>query len=189
MVSIGTIITLGVIAAITAGGYAVYRNVDPIRGAVSRGVETNLVNPLRDWADSLWSGIAAVNENISDPDPSTSKSTKFYDPSKTVYTPTGKTQQQVLTQQPNLIPVKTTTTRTPAYRPSTAYKAGYYYFDVKGSKYDTQQFLSAERIKQIRTSDPTKIFHPEGLREIKYIGKTPLQKAGFELFGRSQNYL
>jgi len=57
MVSIGTIITLGVVGAIVAGGVAVYANAGKISGAFSRGVETNLTAPLGSYLDNLWKGV------------------------------------------------------------------------------------------------------------------------------------
>jgi len=196
MVSIGTVITLGVIAAITAGGYAVYVNSSKIGSALSRGVDQTLVNPLGQWADNLFATIentaATVDKNISDPDPTKSKTSKFFQSeldSTQQYTPTGKTQQEVLQEQPNLIPVGTTTTRSPDYRPSTAYKAGYYYYDYGVNAYDRQQYLSAVEAKKLLTADPSKLFAPGGLENIKYIGASKLGPAGLNLFARSQNYL
>lgn len=194
MVGLGTILSVGIAGAVAIGSYALYVNRDKLGGALSRGIETNITNPLGNYFDSLWAAIANPTKGTglspSTPRPTTTTTlTKSGLTQTPILTPTGKTQQQVLTQQPNLIPVKTTLARTPDYRPSTAYKAGYYYFDVKGSKYDTQQYLTAARIKQIRTADQSKIFHPEGLREIRYIGQSKLGAAGFQLFGKSQNYL
>jgi len=61
MISIGTVLTLGIVAAVVAGGYAVYRNADKLGGALSRGVETNLSVPLGNYFDNLWSGL---NNNL-----------------------------------------------------------------------------------------------------------------------------
>jgi len=54
MVSIGTILTLGIIGAIGVGGYAVYRNLDKIGGALSTGVEKSITDPLGNWLDNLF---------------------------------------------------------------------------------------------------------------------------------------
>jgi len=61
MVSIGTIFTLGAIGAVIAGGFALFANRDKLGGALSRGVEENLTNPLGDYFDSLWTGL---NNNV-----------------------------------------------------------------------------------------------------------------------------
>jgi len=58
MVSVGTVISLLAVGAIAAVGYAVYRNLDKIGGAVSRGVETNLTNPFGNYFENLFRDTA-----------------------------------------------------------------------------------------------------------------------------------
>jgi len=194
MVGLGTILSVGIAGAVAIGSYALYVNRDKLGGALSRGVETNVINPLGNYFDSLWSAIAnptkGTNLSPSTPRPTTQTIlTKEGLTQVPLRTPTGKTQQQVLQQAPQLIPVKTTLARTPDYRPSTAYKAGYYYFDYGVNKYDRQQYLSAASAKQLLTADPAIVFQQGGLENIKYLGASKLGSAGFQLFGKSQNYL
>jgi len=54
MVSVGTLLSLGIIGAIGIGAYALYRSSGAVGSALSRGVETSLVNPIIDWANSLF---------------------------------------------------------------------------------------------------------------------------------------
>ena len=65
-------------------------------------------------------------------------------------------------------------------------KAGYYYIDYEGSKFDTQWKLSS-----FNAANVAKAAAAEGdaLFGIKYIGQSKLGEAGFKLFGESQNYL
>jgi len=192
MVSLGTVLTVGIVAAIAAGGYAVYRNADKIGGAFSRGVEQNLTNPLGVWADSLWSGITKPTEgtNLSPSTPRPTTTTTLTKEGLTevpLLTPTGKTQEQVLQESPQLIPTQTTLTRTPDYRPSTVYREGYYYFNFAGAKYDYVAKLTsslAKEFSQEALSNPYDSFE-----NIKYIGQSNLQPAGLKLFAESQNYL
>jgi len=194
MVGLGTIFGVLIAGTVAVGSYALYVNRDKLGGALSRGVEKNISNPLGAWFDNAWSGVTNPTKGTglskTTPQPTTTTTlTKSGFTQTPLLTPQGLTQQQVLQKAPNLIPVQTTLARTPAYRPSTAYKAGYYYFDVKGRQYDTQQYKTAAQIKQIRSIDPKLLYNPEGLRAITYIGKSKLGAAGFELFGKSQNYL
>lgn len=52
----GNIFSLAAIGAVIAGGIALYSNRDKIGGAFSRGIETNLTNPLGNYFDNLWTG-------------------------------------------------------------------------------------------------------------------------------------
>jgi len=187
MVSFGTILGVIFAGAVAVGGYALYSNRDKLGGAVSRGVETNITNPLGNYFDSLWKGIDAVGSTAKAIDTTIKKTTTSIRTQPPPLTPTDKTQQQVITSQPSLIPVKTTTTRTPAYRPSTVYKPGYYYFNFAGSKYDYQQQLTATQAKtysQEALRDSEDIF-----QNIKFLGTSKLGPAGLNLFAKSQNYL
>jgi len=54
MVSIGTIATLGIVAAVGIAGYAVYTNLGKIGGAVSLGVTKSITDPFGIWLDNLF---------------------------------------------------------------------------------------------------------------------------------------
>lgn len=209
MVSVGTILTLGIVGAISIGAYAVYRNADKLGGALSRGVEASVTNPLGQWADNLWSSIAQPSQNPSVPTSSSLagqtvasvKGSTITIPKDTTVHPSGI----VTSSTPpllNLSPSEKTSAsaalaanrlktmqQNQAFAKSTEPKAGYYYFNVVGSKYDTQQYVSADFAKQLFSADPSKIFNPKGLTDITYIGKSALQQAGFTLFGKSKGYL
>jgi len=60
MISLGTIFTIGAVAAIGAVGYAVYRNADKAGGALSKVVETKLTNPIGDYLDSIAAGVTGA---------------------------------------------------------------------------------------------------------------------------------
>jgi len=58
LVSVGTILTLGIVAAIGVAGYAVYRNLGKVGGIVSTSIEKSITDPFGNWLDSL-SGVSA----------------------------------------------------------------------------------------------------------------------------------
>jgi len=177
MVSIGTIFSLVVVGAIAAGGYALYRNADKVGGALSRGVETNLTNPLGNYFDNLFTNpVSAVVDTVVD------TITQAKPQSKTTKSPDPKVTPILI---PGQVPVATTIGRTTTTRPSTVNPAGYYYFDVAGSKYDTQQLLS---IKQATDFKAAAVLDP-ALLNVRYLGKSKLSPAGFNLFGKTQGYL
>jgi len=211
MVSIGTIISLGIVGAAIVGGYAVYRNFDKIGGALSRGVETNITNPVGNYFDSLWQtaqsslGIAQGQKGQG-VNPST-----IFDPLPSAY---GAPGAPPLTQpQPTPVPQYNNPYIPPSYQNPPAsnlpnplapipkvieptkgtsiddpskFLSGYYYVNYSGAKYDTQWKLDASKASDVAraASAPGDAF-----LGIKYIGQTKLGEAGFELFGRSQNYL
>ena len=207
MVSLGTILTLGAVGAIIAGGYAVYRNADKIGGGISRGVEETLVTPLGKWADSLWSGIANSSQgptsgpsSIAGQTVESYKDSTIFIPKDTFVNPDGTVTSStppLLNLSPEekssaIIALEENKLKTIAENEAfdkTFSKAGYYYFDVAGSKYDTQQYLSAQFATDLFKADPSKIFSPGGLENVTYIGQSALQEAGFKLFGKSKGYL
>lgn len=65
MVSVGTFLSIGIIGAIAVGGYALYRNADKAGGAVSRGVQTSITNPLGNYFDNLWKNTPTNSNNPS----------------------------------------------------------------------------------------------------------------------------
>jgi len=201
MVGIGTFITLGAVAAIVAGGYAVYSNSGKIGGALSRGIEGSLVNPLGKWADSLWASIENPSEGPAGPGPSDLAG-------KTV--PSVNDSTITIPEDTYVNPNDTVTSKTPPIlklspeeKSEATYiqhqnvnlselalgKSGYYYFNVAGSKYDTQQFLSGAKAIQLSKISRENLFSKGGLENIKYIGKSALAQKGFTMFGQSQNYL
>jgi len=53
MVSVGTILTLGIVAAIGVAGYAVYRNLGKVGSVVSSGVTKSISDPFGNWLDNI----------------------------------------------------------------------------------------------------------------------------------------
>ena len=206
MVSLGTILTLGAIGALAAGGYAVYRNFDKLGGALSRGVETNLTNPLGNYFDNLWSGIASNasntisnNEQIQNAQDAFQSATEtfsgladsFSNPFPPAYGAPPPTQTVPTPGAPILTPpgVDSVEDLLKITNPLPKYESGYYYFNVAGSQYDTQQYLTAEKAKELFALPEEAVFSPGGLQNVKYIGKNELGAAGFKLFGESKGYL
>jgi len=206
MVSLGTIFTLGVVGAVIAGGYAVYRNSDKIGAALSRGVAAELTNPLGEWADNLWASIAGPSDG-SGPGPSSiAGETVIHEgaavdiPSDTYVGDSGIVTGSPPTQ--TLVPEDEQTAldalaaaREEAKRLNEQdfanvgpnFSEGYYYFNFLGSQYDYQAKLSAseaELFSEEALRDPSDFFE-----NIKYLGRSKLGETGLNLFAKSQNYL
>jgi len=205
MVSIGTIFSVIVVGAAVAGGYALYRNADKIGGALSRGVEQNLTAPIGNYFDSLWNNLTDALPSV----PQGLDPTKIFDPLPSAY---GTPDAPPLTeQQPTPVPGYNNPYIPPSYQnppasnlpnplapkpleetkgtsvdDPTQYKSGYYYINYLGTQYDTQWKLDASKASDVaRAADAP----GDALLGIHYIGKSKLGQAGFELFGKSQNYL
>jgi len=56
MVSVGTILTLGIVAAVGIAGYAIYSNLGKVGTVVSSGVTKSISDPFGDWLDSVVGG-------------------------------------------------------------------------------------------------------------------------------------
>jgi len=208
MVSLGTFLTLGIIAAIAAGGYAVYANAGKIGGALSRGVETQLTDPLGNYLDTLWSNvttssISAVSEGVQTSLQQTQQSlvdawnnliNSGQDAIGLAVNPIypWMTTQQSPTPDPIDIQPLPTVDPIPIVQPtfteqSGSFQEGYYYFNFLGSKWDYQTKLTAEQagiFSKEALQDPTDYF-----QNIKYLGQSKLGEAGLKLFASSQNYL
>jgi len=215
MVSIGTIFSVIVVGAAVAGGYALYRNFDKIGGAFTRTTEEYLTNPLGSWLDSLSKSFSIptvsakpptggntpfvdYNPNTNDPQDSRTWTPGYTPPPEKDFLPP--------TQQPTPYAPPTQVSPIPAPAPAPApapipkqeipqsgasydldpTKAGYYYIDYSGSKFDTQWLLSAFQAPNVAKAAAAP---GDALFGIKYIGQSKLGEAGFKLFGESQNYL
>lgn len=205
MVSIGTFLSIGIIGAVAIGGYALYRNLDKAGGALSRGVEQSITNPLGNYFENLWTSLpsaAASTGNGSFKEAPPQQSGVTYE--QYVAGEDTRTQSQVddwytqnkITNPNDPKPLLTPSVQIayadpgPAATPKpTDYKSGYYYFDVAGSQYDTIQYQTAEAMKKLFSMNLSKIFSPGGLENITYIGQSNLNEAGFKLFGQSKGYL
>jgi len=204
MVSLGTFLTLGIIAAIAAGGYAVYANAGKIGGAVSRGVETQLTDPLGNYLDTLWqnvttSSINAVSQSVQTSYQQTQQGfvdawNSLINSAQTITNPIypWQTTQPSPTPDPIDIQPLPTVDPIPIVQPTYtqqpgSFQEGYYYFNFLGSKWDYQTKLSAEQAgiySKEALQDPTDYFE-----NIKYLGQTKLGESGLKLFAESQNYL
>lgn len=188
MVGIGTILTLGIVGAAVAVGYGLYRNSAVIGTALSRGVETSVVNPIGNWFDSLFQPLKDASGSIITTTP---QQETVYDPltEATKDLRTVNDPADVRTWTPGYQPPPEQDYQPPAPppppEPTTTYKSGYYYADYVGSQYDTQWYLSAGEAESIAK---TAAAPGDAFLGIKYTG-VKLSAAGFKLFGESQNYL
>ncbi len=197
MVSVGTIFSLATIGAIIIGGYTVYRNADKISGALTRGVTQSISNPFGNFIDSLWSGTKNIsnNNNTNSQQTTSPQQQSGVDYKSWLKGEDNRTPQQVdtwysdnkITNPRSTTP--STYTPTPYKQPTPKnHKAGYYYFNVKGKKYDTQQHLTSSQAKNLFTLNPKKVFSEGGLQNIAFIGTRKLQQSGFNLFGKSKGF-
>jgi len=203
MVSVGTVLSLIAGGAAIAGGIALFSNLDRIGGAFTRGVEESITKPFADYLDNLFksnatdtqsgeSSIAGETVPFTQPTPMTPASSVFI-PGDTTVQPSGV----VTSETPPLLILS------PEEKESATFiqkanvsqsdlalgREGFYYFNVVGSEFDTQQFLSSETALQLSKASLESLFNPGGLTNIKFLGKSPIQEAGFKLFGESQGYL
>lgn len=197
MVSVGTIFSLAVIGAVAAGGYAVYRNTDKIGGALTRGLEKNVVSPFGNYIDNLWkdAGTNIVStttssvqkqivkplENISNP------LTVFTNPLPSAYAtkpkqtlPPPTIKSQPTPNAPKLISPKAKTPKELLNMlPS---KAGWYYqnYSPESGREDRQIKLNKGSADALRKRG----------WDLTYLTpKNKLSPKAFEMFGKSQNYL
>jgi len=195
MVSVGTVLTLGIIGAVGVGAYALYRSSGAIGSALSRGVETSVVNPLVNWANNLFKipGASATGPGPSVPSANTPQDiivqqggqvvntgfvddpNKFNPPGETGYGLPGTSQETPTTQPDVTVAGIPTAAAAPTPKPSAA---GYYYWNRPGPN-DKQLGLKVGTADKLRLRG----------RELHYLSRTKLSEAGFQLFGRSKNYL
>jgi len=196
MGALGIILTVGIVGAVAAAGYAVYRNADKIGGAFSRGVETQLTVPLGNYLNNLWSDFTTSTANSI-----TQAVVPWYpwQPSQPAPTPTPTPTAPVPAPYVPLptptAPTPTAPTPTPTPTPTapyqppqpTSFKTGYYYINFAGAKYDYQVKLSSAGAKELSAEAFSNPY--DSFQNIKYLGQSQLGKAGLELFAKSQNYL
>jgi len=206
MVSLGTVIAVIGGGAILAGGYAVLSNLDKVGSALSRGVEGHITNPLGIALDNAFSNFATSGQSPTVPSPSviagqtvpSVNNSTITIPASTIVHPTGI----VTSNTPpllNLSPTEKvsasaalaanrekTKQQNAAFEKTLAPKAGYYYLNYTGSKYDSQILRTAAQ-----AADLIKVAAAPGdaLLNVRYLGKSKLSTPGFNLFGKSQNYL
>ena len=56
LVSIGTVLTLGIVGAVAIAAYGVYSNLGKVSGAITRGVETTVTPAFGNYFDRLFGG-------------------------------------------------------------------------------------------------------------------------------------
>lgn len=56
MVSVGTLLTVGIVAAVGIASYAIYNNLGKVGAVVTAGVTKSVSNPFGDWLDSVIGG-------------------------------------------------------------------------------------------------------------------------------------
>lgn len=204
MVSIGTIASLATIAGVAIGAYALWRSRAAIGGAVTRGVESNIVDPVNTWFEGLWQSAnpgTILQKQIVEPfqEGAQSLQSKDWNPfaGVTFSLPSVKSAygQPEATQptkpQNGRVPPTTpqqTTPGTAKPKPTVQgpkpFEPGYYYIDYPGRKFDAQwQIKTKEQFKSVKESVAT------GGGNVVRLGPTKLSQAGFDLFGRSKGYL
>jgi len=204
MVGIGTIvggITL-VIGAVV--GYAIYSN----RGKIQDSTK-NIIGGVESSATRIGQKFADASENIIPSiQPTTLKNpfeVMFGNWMSSMSSLGGKTvvykdNTQVYVPRDNTVTSKGTVVGTPptmdlgpdarqtaedAFRKNKAFsKAGYYYFDHPGSKWDTQQYISQDKLSYFK-----KAIGQPGVGTITYMSPNKLGRAGFTAFGKSKGYL
>jgi len=200
MVSIGTVLSLIAGGAVIAGGIAVFSNLGGIRDAFARGVEESVTKPFSDYLDSLFQGNGASTQSsiagetvpFTEPTPMTPASQVFI-PGDTTVEPSGV----VTSKTPPLLILS------PEEKESATFiqqanvsqsdlalgREGFYYFNVVGSEFDTQSFLSSKEAIQLSKAPLDVLFNPAGLTDIRFLSKSLLGDTGFQLFGESKGYL
>lgn len=214
MVSIGTVFTIGIIGAVAAAGYAVYRNADAIGAALSRGVEGYFTNPLGKWADDLFRnlstgpGVSTNGETTAVPPPpgpgetgagywegfeGSEQGPKLADDKNLVQTAFDIWYNEHFGPKKKTEPPIVITDVTPSGpipQSPIPSAAGYYYADYRTDPdvphiKDLQWQLTEGMADKLRET-----IVPGGfLKGIHYLGQSKLTEPGFKLFGKSQNYL
>jgi len=198
MVNFGAVLTLGIVAAIGVIGYAVYRSGGSIGSALSRGVETTLVNPVTDWFDNLFKlpEAGAVSTTFATPGGNTTQdiivqaggivpNPQFVDDPNRFNPPgvTGygypKTPQGEIINRAEPLPVPYPS---PVPLPSlpTASLPGWYYQNFAPGGREDRQLL-------LKEGTATKLIQ-RGY-DLTFLGISKLGPSGFELFGQSKGYL
>jgi len=197
MVSVGTVISLIVGGAIIAGGVAVFSNLDKIGGAFTRTVEGSITKPFADYLDNIFKDNGTNTQGgessiAGQTVPSVNDSTIFI-PDTTKVQPSGIVTSDtppILTLSPEEKASATFIQKANVSQSDLSLgREGYYYFNVVGSEFDTQQFLTSAKAKFLSSVDPKVLFNPGGLTNINFIGQSALQEGGFNLFGSSKGYL
>ena len=197
MVSLGTILSLGIIGAVAVGGYALYRNADKVGGALSRGIETNITYPIGNYFDNLWQGVKVPT--VSPPPAPTTQAPQYIPVSQpgagqpnpanapTHSSPTDKILSQGGTPTPSPQEILTDpNVNLEKFQPPQP-SEGWYYINYKGSKYDTQWYLTKEqaaKTMQTAQASPTDYFE-----NIKFLGSAKLSDRSFHLIGQANQYL
>jgi len=203
MVSFGTVIALIAGGAAIAGGIAVFSNLDKIGGAFTRGVEESITRPFSNYLDNLFKGNGTSTQSSiagetvplpgTPPPASTFTPPTVIIPPSTTVNPDGTVTSDtppILVLDPKEKEEATFIQKANVSQSELALgQEGFYYFNVVGSEFDTQQFLSSETAIQLSKASLETLFNPGGLTNIKFLGKSALGPAGFQLFGESQGYL
>jgi len=194
----GIVLGIGVVAAVGIAGYAIYRNAGKIGDLFSSTIQGAITNPINSFFENIqlpdWSGTTTEPPSVPTPPiiagstvPLVGNTTVTI-PAETLVNPDGTVTSPtppILNLPPEIKEEAIVTQKEKAKENLPDRKAGYYYFNFLGSKYDYQAFLTADRAKEFALAAA-----PVGdaFLNIKYTG-AKLSKEGFQLFGKSQNYL
>jgi len=209
MVSIGTVFTIGIIGAVAAAGYAVYRNADAIGSALSRGVEGYFTNPLGNWVDDLFRNLSIgpgvktngeTSSTVPPPPGPGEEGTGFWEglvgTDEGPALPADKNLTQVAfeiwynehfgpKEDPPIEIIDETPpgpipqSEIPTSDPIQSLAGWYYRNFAPGGRADEQIFLKEGTADRLTARG----------YDLRYLGQDELGEAGFQLFGKSQGYL
>jgi len=193
------VVGIGIVAAVGIAGYAIYRNAGKIGDLFSSTIEGAITNPINSFFENIqlpdWSGTTTEPPSVPTPPiiagetvPLIGNTTvtippeTLVDPSGTVSSPT----PPILNLPPEIAGPAAVSQQAQVLQNLPERKAGYYYFNFLGSKYDYQAFLTKDRAKEFALAAA-----PVGdpFLNIRYLGQSKLSKQGFQVFGKSQHYL
>ena len=186
MVSIGSIISLAVVGAVAAGGYALYRNANKVRGALTRGVEKNVSAPFGDYLDNLWKDTTtSVADTATD-----TITKKVIDPLKNIPNPLNvftnpfPSAYAYTTSKPQLPPptliAKPTPNAPTLIRPTESVAGWYYQNFAPGGRDDRQINLKSGTADKLKSRGYDLTFLTTSQK---------LSPNAFTMFGKSKGYL
>lgn len=208
MVSIGTVLSIGIIAGVGVLGYALYSNAGAIGSALSRGVTKSVTDPIGSYFENLFTGPGSTSPGPG-PGPApqqidykkqTEEINKKYQDlyqkqfGQTLksYEDTLKVYQDTLANLPKDTPAPTVPASFPGEEHRSANPqaplneplftpspAGYYYWNRPGPN-DKQLLLKAGTADVLRRRG----------RELHFLTPgTKLTQTSFKVFGQSKQYL
>lgn len=187
MVSVGTIISLAIVGAVAAGGYALYRNADKAGGAFTRGVEKNISAPVGRYLDNLWKDTTSdIVDTATD-----TIAQKVIEPLKNIPNPTtlftnplpfayGDSPKPIQTLPPPTLNTRPTPGAPKLIAPTASLPGWYYQNFARGGRDDRQINLKSGTADKLRSRGYDLTFLTSSQK---------LSPNAFTLFGKSKDYL